>query len=56
MTQSTTWTSWSGLAQSRPRQVLRPTSPEEVAGLLSRVDEVAEIPRAIRAGATVVRD
>ena len=26
-----TWTSWSGLAQSRPRTVVRPTSPEEVA-------------------------
>ncbi len=26
-----TWRSWSGLAESRPRQVLRPTSPEEVA-------------------------
>jgi FAD-linked oxidoreductase len=25
------WTSWSGLAESRPRQVLRPTSPAEVA-------------------------
>ncbi len=25
------WTSWSGLAQSRPQRVVRPTSPEEVA-------------------------
>ncbi len=27
----TTWTSWSGLTTARPRQVIRPTSPEEVA-------------------------
>lgn len=26
-----TWTSWSGLAESSPRRVVRPTSPEEVA-------------------------
>ena len=32
-----------------------PASAEEVARLLVRVDEVAEIPRAIRAGATVRR-
>jgi uncharacterized OsmC-like protein len=32
-----------------------PASAEDLAGLLDRVDEVAEIPRAIRAGATVRR-
>jgi uncharacterized OsmC-like protein len=32
-----------------------PASAEELARLLDRVDEVAEIPRAIRAGATVQR-
>ncbi|MEU4238595.1 OsmC family protein [Actinoplanes sp. NPDC026619] len=32
-----------------------PAPPEELTRLLDRVDEVAEIPRAIRAGATVER-
>ena len=32
-----------------------PASPEDLARLLDRVDQVAEIPRAIRAGATVQR-
>jgi hypothetical protein len=32
-----------------------PASAEEVAGLMAAVDEVAEIPRAVRASATVTR-
>jgi uncharacterized OsmC-like protein len=32
-----------------------PAAPQQLAALLQRVDEVAEIPKAIRAGATVVR-
>ncbi|GAA1737464.1 OsmC family protein [Luedemannella helvata] len=37
-------------------EVDSPLSAEDLARLLDRVDEVAEIPRAIRAGATVRRD
>jgi uncharacterized OsmC-like protein len=47
-----TWTS-TGIAYQV--ELRSPASPEELARLLNRVDEVAEIPRAIRAGATVVR-
>jgi uncharacterized OsmC-like protein len=36
-------------------EVDSPASADELARLLDRVDEVAEIPRAIRAGATVQR-
>jgi uncharacterized OsmC-like protein len=36
-------------------EVDSPASGEEIGRLLSRVDDVAEIPRAIRAGATVRR-
>lgn len=47
-----TWTS-TGIAYSV--ELNSPASPQALAGLLDRVDDIAEIPRAIRAGATVHR-
>jgi uncharacterized OsmC-like protein len=47
-----TWTS-SGITYSV--EVVSDAPPDELTRLLSTVDEVAEIPRAVRAGATVRR-
>lgn len=46
---------WASTGISYSVQVSSPATPDEVAHLLDVVDEVAEIPRAIRAGATVQR-
>lgn len=46
---------WSSTGITYRAEVDSPTSPEAVAQLLDRVDAVAEIPRAIRAGAPVER-
>jgi uncharacterized OsmC-like protein len=46
---------WSSTGIVYSVEVDSPASPPELARLLDRVDEVAEIPRAIRAGATVQR-
>ena len=47
-----TWTS-TGISYSV--EIVSDASDDELAGLLATVDEVAEIPRAVRAGATVRR-
>ncbi len=47
-----TWTS-TGITYSV--ELSSPASPHDLARLLDRVDDIAEIPRAIRAGATVQR-
>jgi hypothetical protein len=46
---------WASTGISYGVEVDSPASVDELARLLDRVDEVAEIPRAIRAGATVQR-
>jgi uncharacterized OsmC-like protein len=46
---------WTSTGITYHVEVRSPAPAEELAGLLSRVDEVAEIPRAIRAGAPVHR-
>ena len=46
---------WASTGISYSVQVSSPATPDELAHLLDVVDDVAEIPRAIRAGATVQR-
>jgi hypothetical protein len=46
---------WASRGISYSVQVSSPATPDELAHLLDVVDQVAEIPRAIRAGATVQR-
>ena len=46
---------WTSTGITYRVEVRSPASDEELLRLLDRVDEVAEIPRAIRAGATVRR-
>ncbi|MBY8875055.1 OsmC family protein [Micromonospora sp. PLK6-60] len=47
---------WASTGITYRVELRSPASDEELGRLLDRVDEVAEIPRAIRAGATVRRD
>jgi len=47
--------SWSSTGIAYAVELDSAASPEAIARLLARVDEVAEIPRAIRAGAPVTR-
>jgi hypothetical protein len=47
--------SWVSTGISYSVELDSPASPEALAGLLAAVDEVAEIPRALRAGAPVTR-
>lgn len=46
---------WTSTGITYHVELRSPAPDEELAALLGRVDEVAEIPRAIRAGATVTR-
>ncbi len=48
-------TSWQSAGVAYAVEVDTPASAEELAALLTRVDAVAEIPKAIRAGAPVAR-
>ena len=46
---------WVSLGITYAVEIDSPASPEEVDRVVARVDEVAEIPRALRAGASVER-
>lgn len=46
---------WSSTGVQYAVEVASPASPDEVEGLVLTVDDVADIPKALRSGTTVVR-